>query len=154
MEDKDILRIQQVEASVEPFRAVLDRSPPPHGWIRTIREALGMTHGQLGKRVGKTQQTVEGMQRSEAARTIQLDTLHQLAEAMGCRLVYAIVPVKPLEEMRRERAVELARKTLARTAHSMNLEAQGVGKEAEQRALDRLVTKLLAGNPRRLWDQT
>lgn len=111
-----------------------------------------MTHAQLARRLGKTQQTIERLQRSEAAGTIQLDRLRQLAEAMGCKLVYAVVPDKPLEEMRRARAVELARKTLGRSVHSMNLEAQGVGEAAEQRALERLVGKLLAGNPRRLWD--
>jgi len=154
VKDQDILKIQQVEASVEPFRAVRNQSAPSGGWIRAIREALGMTHAQLGQRLGKTQQTIEGMQRSEAAGTIQLDTLRQLAEAMGCRLVYGVVPAKPLEEMRHARAVELARKTLSRSAHSMKLEAQGVGEGAEQRALERLVAKLLAGNPRRLWDRT
>ena len=92
------------------------------------------------------------MQRSEAAGTIQLDTLRQLAEAMGCKLVYAVVPDKSLEEIRRARAEQLARKTLSRSTHSMKLEAQGVGEAAEQRAQERLVAKLLAGNPRRLWD--
>lgn len=152
MKDHDLLKIQQVESSVEPFRALLDQSVPPGGWGRAIREALGMTHAQLGKRLGKTQQTVERMQRSEAAGTIQLDTLRQLAEAMGCKLVYAVVPDKPLEEMRRARAGELARNTLSRSAHSMKLEAQGVGERAEQRAQERLIAGLLAGNPRRLWD--
>ncbi len=66
------------------------------------------------------------MQRREATGTIQLDTLRELAEAMGCKLVYAVVPDKPLEEVRRARALELARKTLARSTHSMKLEAQGV----------------------------
>lgn len=152
MKDQDILKIQQVEASVEPFKAVLDQSAPSGGWVRAVREALGMTHAQLAQRLGKTQQTIEGMQRSEAAGTIQLDTLRQLAEAMGCKLVYAVVPAKPFEEMRRARAEQLARKTLSRSTHSMKLEAQGVGEAAEQRAYERLVAKLLAGNPRRLWD--
>lgn len=152
MKDQDILKIQQVETSIEPFRAVANQSVPSSGWVRAIREALGMTHAQLAKRMGKTQQTIERMQRSEAAGTIQLDTLRQLAEAMGCKLVYAVVPDKPLEEMRRARAEELARKTLARSAHSMKLEAQGAGEVAERRAMERLVANLLAGNPRRLWD--
>jgi hypothetical protein len=71
---------------------------------------------------------------------------------MGCRLVYAIVPLKPLDDVRKDRAVEVARKTLKRTSHSMKLEAQEVGSTAEQRVLNRQVEKLLAGNPKRLWD--
>ena len=154
MDSQDILRIQQVEASVEPFRSLLHRKPPHGGWVRAIREALGMTHAHVGQRVGKAQQTIEGLQRSEAAGTIQLATLRQLAEAMDCQLVYAVVPVRPIEKMRRERAVALAQEMLQRTSHSMKLEDQAVGEEAERRALDRLVTQLLAGNPRRLWDQS
>lgn len=154
MNSQDILRIQQVEASIQPFRSLLDRKPPHGGWVRAIREALGMTHAQLGHRAGKAQQTIEGMQRSEAAGTIQLGTLRQLAEAMGCQLVYAVVPVRPIEEMRRERAVALAREMLQRTSHSMKLEDQAVGDDAERRTLERLITQLLAGNPRRLWDQS
>jgi predicted DNA-binding mobile mystery protein A len=153
MRDIDILRIQQLEDVLGPFRKVLGAVPPMGGWVRAIREAIGMTNVQLAKRLGRrAPQTVEDMQQSEAAGTIKLDTLRQLAEAMGCRLVYAIVPVKPLDELRRERAMEVARRTLKRTSHSMKLEAQDVGSKEEQRALDRQVEKLLAGNPRRLWE--
>jgi predicted DNA-binding mobile mystery protein A len=153
MKGTDNLRIQQLEDTVLPFRQVLGVVPPVGGWIRAIREAIGMTNAQLAKRLGRrAPQTIEDMQQSEAAGTIKLDTLRQLAESMGCRLVYAIVPVKPLDEIRRDRALEVARRTLGRTAHSMKLEAQDVGSKEEQRALERQVEKLLAGNPRRLWD--
>jgi predicted DNA-binding mobile mystery protein A len=153
MKDMDIIRIQQLDETVKPFRRVWEVATPVGGWVRAIREALGMTNVQLAKRLGrKAPQTIEDMQQSEAAGTIKLDTLRELAEAMGCRLVYAVVPVKPLDEMRRERATDVARKALARTSHSMKLEAQDVGSKAEQRALDRQVEKLLIGNPKRLWE--
>jgi predicted DNA-binding mobile mystery protein A len=100
----------------------------------------------------KASQTIEDMQSSEAAGTIQLNTLGELAEAMGCRLVYALVPVKPLDQVRKERAIEVARAMLKRSSHSMKLEAQDIGAEAEKRALDRQVAKLLAGSPKRLWE--
>jgi predicted DNA-binding mobile mystery protein A len=112
-----------------------------------------MTNVQLAKRLGrKAPQTIEDMQQSEAAGTIKIGTLRELAEAMGCRLVYAVVPVKPLDELRKERATEIVRKALARTSHSMKLEAQDVDSKAEERALARQVEKLLLGNPKRLWD--
>jgi predicted DNA-binding mobile mystery protein A len=153
MRDIDILRIQQLDETVNPFRKVLDIAPPVGGWTRAIREALGMTNVQLAKRLGrKAPQTIEDMQQSEAAGTIKIETLRELAEAMGCRLVYAVVPVKPLDELRKERATEIVRKALARTSHSMKLEAQDVDSRAERRALARQVEKLLLGNPKRLWD--
>lgn len=153
MRERYTLRNQQVEESVQPFKSVLGAMPPVGGWVRAIREALGMTNTQLAKRMGrKASQTIEDMQSSEAAGTIQLNTLGELAEAMGCRLVYALVPTKPLDELRKQRACEVARATLGRSSHSMKLEAQDIGIEAEQRAIDRQVAKLLAGSPRRLWE--
>ncbi|MGD9596833.1 MAG: mobile mystery protein A [Steroidobacteraceae bacterium] len=153
MRDIDILRIQQLEELLKPLRKVADIQPPVGGWIRAIREAIGMTNVQLAKRLGRrAPQSIEDLQQSEAAGTIKLDRLRELAEAMGCRLVYAVVPGKPLDELRRERAVEVARRILRRTSHSMKLEAQDVGSKEEERALGRQVEKLLAGNPKRLWE--
>ena len=153
MNNSDLLRIQQTEDAARPFRSVMNIAPPIGGWARAIREALGMTNVQLARRLGrKAPQNIDSLQRSEAEGTIQLNTLREMAEAMGCRLIYALVPVKPLDAMRKERAIEVARAALDRASHSMKLEAQDISPEAEQRALDRQVAKLLAGSPKRLWD--
>jgi predicted DNA-binding mobile mystery protein A len=153
MPDWDLLRMQQLETTLQPFRQTADLPTPPHGWIRAIREALGMTSAQLARRLGrKASQSVTDIQDSETLGTIKLNTLREAAEAMGCRLVYAIVPVKPIDELRRERALDIARRTLGPATHSMRLEAQGLGPTEEQRAQDRLVEELLRTRPRRLWD--
>lgn len=112
-----------------------------------------MTNVQLAKRLKiKAPQSVEDMQKYEASGTIKLQTLRKLAEALGCRLVYAIVPPKPLDEMRRDRARAIAEHRLQRVAHSMRLEAQEVSDPEEARELERLVQELLAGSPKRLWE--
>ncbi len=152
MKDKNILRIQQLEDTLQPFRAVSGAVMPRTGWIRAIREALGMSSAQLGAKLGNmAPQSIEDIQKSEVSGAIKLETLRKMANAMGCQLVYAIVPLKPLEEIRRDRAVEVASKALERVSHSMQLEAQGLGAKEEKRALDREVEKLLAGSARRLW---
>ena len=84
--------------------------------------------------------------------TIQLQTLRKLAEALGCRVVYAVVPPKPLPELRRDRARAVARRRLQPVCHPMKLEAQGVSPKEEQGQLELLIQKLLAGNPKQLWD--
>ena len=61
----------------ENFRA------PPKGWVRALRDALGMTGAQLGSRMGIRPQTVETIEKSEASGTIQLGTLRRAAEALG-----------------------------------------------------------------------
>jgi predicted DNA-binding mobile mystery protein A len=112
-----------------------------------------MTNVQLAKRLRlKAPQSVEDMQEYEARQTIKLQTLRKLADALGCRLVYAVVPPKPLDEMRRDRARMIAERRLQRAAHSMKLEAQGVSDLEEAKELERLVQELLAGNPKRLWE--
>jgi predicted DNA-binding mobile mystery protein A len=106
-----------------------DLQPPPRGWVRAIRDALGMSGAQLGQRIGVSAQTVDALERSETAGTLQLKNLRRLAEAMDCTLVYALVPNKPLTQMVDERAREIALHDLSRVAHTMRLEAQETGSE-------------------------
>lgn len=100
---------------------------PPKGWLRAIREALGMTGVQFAQRLGIRPQSVEALEKSEASASIQLNTLRRAAEALDCTLVYALVPNKPLEEMVQERARKVAIRDLERVAHTMKLEAQSTG---------------------------
>src|SRR5260221_10541553 len=126
MKDKDLLRLHQLEETLKPYRKVAAAPIPHGGWIRAVREALGMTNVQLARRLDKAPQTIEDIQKSEVNGTVQLKTLRELAEAMGCRLVYAVVPRKPLLQVRRDRAREKALRSLRAISHSMKLEDQGV----------------------------
>jgi predicted DNA-binding mobile mystery protein A len=99
---------------------------PPRGWIRAIRESLGMTQLQLARRLGITDVTVSEMERSEAEETIQLATLRRAANALECDLVYAFVPREPLERRVHARSRQLAEKTLRSIEQSMKLEDQAV----------------------------
>lgn len=104
-------------------------TPPPKGWVRAIRDALGMTGAQLGRRIGVSAQTVDALEKSETAGTLQLKNLRRLAEAMDCTLVYALVPNTSLTQIVDERARKIALHDLSRAAHTMRLEAQETGKE-------------------------
>jgi predicted DNA-binding mobile mystery protein A len=100
---------------------------PPKGWLRAIREAVGMTGVQFAKRLGIRPQSVEALEKSEASGAIQLNTLRRAAEALDCTLVYALVPNDSLSAMVDARARKLAMHDLGRVAHTMKLEAQGTG---------------------------
>lgn len=154
MKDKDYLRILQLEDSLKPFREGLTNTHTPNGgWVRAIREALGMTNVQLSRRLRtRAPQSIEDMQKAEVTGAIQLRTLRKLAEAMGCRVVYAVVPSKPLLEMRQERAEKIARRKLQPVVNTMRLEDQGLTSKEEERQLEILIRKLLAGNPKKLWE--
>src|SRR5258706_9566393 len=150
--DREALRNQQLEKSFDPLRSVGEVRRPNRGWVRAVREGLGMTNVELAKRMRKkAPQSIEDMQKSELTETIQIATLRKLADAMGCRLVYAIVPPKPLAEMRRDRARQIAQRLVKQTSHSMRLEAQGIDEAGEKRGSESLGEQNLAGDPKVLW---
>ena len=124
-------------------------SSPVRGWIKAVREALGMTTAQLAKRLEIKQPSVVAIEQSEAKGTIELATLRRVAEALDCTLVYALVPDKPLEAAVRDRARAFLRQRRGPVEHSMLLEDQKVeGKDSEAR-LDEIVRET---NPRLFWD--
>ena len=144
-------RLQLADALGE-FSSSRFSSPPGGGWVRAIREALGMTQAQLAARLGISRQSLQGLERAEANRRITLDSLDRLAKAMDCRLVYALVPEKgSLEDVRARRAREVADELLKSTEHSMKLESQGVSVRESKRQRELLADSLLRGNPRKLW---
>lgn len=126
---------------------------PPRGWVKAIREALGMTTAQLAKRLGIAQPSAVGLEKAEAAKAITLETLERAARALDCTLVYALVPRQPLEAIVQQRASEKARTRLRTISHSMALEDQRVREEDEHEQLDRLVKKLVEGPGSALWDE-
>lgn len=124
-------------------------TPPPRGWIRAIRDALGMSGAQLGKRIGVTQQTIKAFELSEENGTIQLQTLRRVAQALGGKLVYAIVPDSSLEDMISSRAREIALKALTRVSHTMRLEDQATSKSDLEARIDDYIQNEL--RDRDLW---
>jgi predicted DNA-binding mobile mystery protein A len=106
---------------------------PRKGWVRAIRDALGMTGAQLGKRLGVTAPAVAALERSEANGTVQLNTLRRAAEAMDCVVVYALIPRTGLNAMVDARARDLARQALGRVSHSMTLEDQRSDRDPDVR---------------------
>ena len=130
-----------------------DAATMPRGdWVRAIREGLSMSQAQLGARAGISRQSVQDFERGEAERRITLESLDRLARAMGCRMVYALVPEKgSLDELRERRAFALAEALLQPADHSMKLEAQGVTEPERERQRKLLADELLNGSPRKLW---
>lgn len=125
---------------------------PSKGWLRAIRDALGMTTRQLAKRSGVSQPNISLLEKSEAQDSITLGKLREAAEALDCELVYALVPRRPLEETVRQRASQIAEKKLSRLNHTMRLEAQALNEKDLERERERLIDELLRSKPSRLWE--
>lgn len=125
---------------------------PPRGWIKAIREALGLTTRQLAKRIGVGQSRAVDIEKAETTGAITLDSLQRAARALDCELVYALVPRKPLETMVEERAAALAKRRVKATGHTMALENQSVDEEDEQEQIKRLARQLMEKSGSKLWE--
>ncbi|MBY0495028.1 MAG: mobile mystery protein A [Cyanobacteria bacterium] len=123
--------------------------PPNRGWIKAIREGLGMSTAQLAKRLGVRQPSIVDLERSEEKGSIELATLRRVAEALDCDLVYALVPKQPLEMTIRARARALLRRRRSPVEHTMLLEAQHVAGPVTERQIDDIIRET---SPRRFWD--
>ncbi|MBV9977815.1 MAG: mobile mystery protein A [Hyphomicrobiales bacterium] len=137
---------------MKALSAITRNSLPPRGWIRAIRDALGMTTVQLARRLGVSQPRITELEKSELSGSISMRSLRRAAEALGCQVVYVLVPNKPLEMVLRQRAESLASEHSGAVEHSMRLEAQAVhGGRASEELHSERVENLLR-HPARLWD--
>ncbi|MGB5199544.1 MAG: mobile mystery protein A [Sedimenticolaceae bacterium] len=125
---------------------------PPRGWIKAIREAIGMTTKQLAQRLGVVQSRVVAIEKAETSGSITLDSLERAAQALDCRLVYMLVPRRPLQDLVEQRAEALAKTRLATTGHSMKLEAQDVDAQDERALLKALTDKIIAQGGSAIWE--
>lgn len=139
---------ERLDAKLAAIKPLDQFTAPPKGWIRAIRDAIGMSGAQLAHRLDMTAQGLVSVERSEAQGRIQLNTLRRAAEAMDCVLVYALVPETSLTEMVECRARELALNALQRVSHSMALEDQQVDRDFERRVQTYIDTAL---RDRDLW---
>lgn len=141
---------RNLDARFRAWRPVDRFTPPVGGWIKAIREALGMSTAQLAKRLGIKQPTLVQIERSETRGTVRLQTLRRAAEAMNCTLVYALVPNDSLDILVRERARMVARARLRPIEHSMTIENQSVSAADFESRIESLIRDM---NPRTLWNE-
>jgi predicted DNA-binding mobile mystery protein A len=112
-----------------------------------------MSGAQMGRRLDISQPAVTGLEQAEVNGSITLHTLQRAAEALGCRLVYALVPEKPLAEVVRDRAELIAARETDAVEHTMRLEDQATGDKRVRRQLHRQAVEDLLRRPARLWDE-
>ena len=110
-----------------------------------------MTTSQLARRLKITPQSVTGLEKSEANETIRLETLRKVAVALNCRLVYALVPDVPLDEMVNQRARAIVVDAIQGIDHSMALEGQEVPDDDREDRIQELMSESL--RDRHLWQE-
>ena len=149
-EERNAVARRHLDTRLNPNAPLASVQRPPKGWVKAIREALGMTTAQLARRLGIAQSSVVTLEQSEAVGRIRLDTIQRAASALDCHLVYALVPNQPLEALVQSRKRELAEHQLAAVERSMSLENQSVeDKEVRERHLRAVSDRI---NTKTFWD--
>ncbi len=83
-----------------------------------------MSAKDVASRLGVTESTVVRIEANERVDSVQLGTLRRAADALGCDLVYALVPRQSIEASVQAQARKRATRALAPVQHTMLLEAQ------------------------------
>lgn len=145
------LQLQQMDAQLTTWRQAQLSPRPNGGWVRAIRQSLGMSAAAFARRLGMSQAGVSKLESAEAADVITLASLRKLAQALDCELQYALVPRTSLTQQLHNRAETVANERLSRVAHSMALEDQAVETSLTQLQLALASKELLDGARRELW---
>ena len=145
--------IRHLDQRFRAFRSLKDLSQPPKGWIRAVRDALGMTTAQFARRLGVSQPRVVAIEKAEISKAITLKSLERAAEALDCRVVYLFIPASSLEDTVRARAAQVAARQLSALNRTMSLEDQSVQDKRAREAMRQKLIAELVENPSRLWDE-
>jgi predicted DNA-binding mobile mystery protein A len=143
---------EQLDATLKRFAALRSLPSPAKGWVRAIRDVLGMTGEQLANRLDVNKQRVARIEQDERTGSVTLRTLRRVAEAMDCVFVYGFVPRDSLDRTVRRQAELLARKRSQRTDQTMRLEKQQLDDKQKEKALQDLIADITEAMPKSLWD--
>ena len=152
MNKKKLIR-EQLDASLQRFRPLLDVAAPSKGWIRAIRDALGMTARQLSERLGVTQQSVARIEKEEMAGAVTIKTMRRIADSLDCIFVYGLVPRTSLEDTIGHQAKEVASRRLLKASQTISLENQSLSREENEKVISDMVDELIRTVPSNLWNK-
>ncbi len=100
-----VLARRQLDKELKYYRWAAQVKNPTQGLLRAVRQALGVPTAEILGKMGVNPSVLFRLEQSEIRGTISLNRLDQVAQAMDCLLVYAIVPLngKTLEELAEKR---------------------------------------------------
>jgi predicted DNA-binding mobile mystery protein A len=147
------LQIQQLNSKMQVIASIKKIAPPPTGWIKAVRTALGMSLQQLGNKISITKQSLTEIESREKEGTITLKTLRDVANGLDMELVYGFVPKDgSLDALIERKAKELAAHIVLRTSNTMKLEDQGNTNKRIEKAIRERATSIKNEMPQILWD--
>ena len=149
---KDAAQRQYARALDKAAQQVADLKLPSEGWIRTMRKALGLSASELARRLGVTKPAIYQAERKEQDGGVTLQHMDRLADAMGGKFVYAIVPATgQVEDILRNQAYSKAEAVVRRASSHMALEKQSLSSKQMKEEIEWLADQLLRERPSDFW---
>ena len=147
------LQFQQLNEKMDQLTGLQHVIVPPIGWIKAIRNGIGMSMEQLGKKLSITKQGVMDIEKREKEGAITIKSMQEIAKALDMQFVYGFVPdAGSLDQMIEMRALEIAKTIVQRTSTTMKLEDQANSKERIEKAIKERATEIINKTPKILWD--
>jgi predicted DNA-binding mobile mystery protein A len=146
------LMMQHLEKKIKSLKPLKSIGTFRKGWIRTVRNCLGMTSMQLAKRMGVTQARVIRIENDETTAAITLKTLKRAAHGLNCTLIYGLVPDEDIDKMLEKQAQRAAKIKIQYTDHTMALEKQDLPESSLKRRTNALKDELLDKRSSLLWE--
>jgi predicted DNA-binding mobile mystery protein A len=144
----------------QQYRSIVDSAAlavaglkiPPEGWLRTVRNALGMSGAEVAKKMRVTRARVTQAEHAELSGSITLKSMQATAEAMGCRFVYAIVPASGrIEDLIIAQARKKATAIVGTASKHMALENQTLPDDKIAQEVERLTREIAQEMPADFW---
>jgi predicted DNA-binding mobile mystery protein A len=147
---------EQNSRLIEQVAKLATITQPKQGWIKAVRSALAMSGAALSKRLGGHRTTASYLERSELDGNVTIKKMQQVAEAMHCRFVYAIVPKEryggSIEKIIEQQGEGIARRIVEQTSVHMMLEEQQLAKLEIEKEIQRLKKEIIEEMPREFWE--
>jgi predicted DNA-binding mobile mystery protein A len=132
--------------------SVASLKTPPEGWLRTVRNALGMSGAQVANKMGVTRSRVTQAEHAELTGGVTLKSMQATAEAMGCRFVYAVIPVSGrIEDIITAQAHKKALAIVGTASKHMALENQKLPDDKIAREVERITREIASEMPPDFW---
>jgi predicted DNA-binding mobile mystery protein A len=150
-EHKTIIR-EQLEATLSRLSKAAKTRRPSRGWLRAVREALGMSSKQFANHLGVKPPRITALEKDEMSGAVTIKKMQEAASALECDFFYALIPRENLTSTIRKRAESLAITRLQRISHSMLLESQQLSDSEQKKVINSEVEEILRKMPKELWE--
>ena len=106
-EERKVARMA-LDEEMRPFRRARKTKNPTKMLLREVRKALGVPVEEIALKLGVGRSVVFDVEAREPSNKVWMKSVARMAEAMGCTMVYGIVPKdgKTLEELAERRLWE------------------------------------------------